>query len=511
MSIEILNLVEAIANEKGVEQSIIFSVVEEALASVYAKQLFDEDVSALVVIDRKTGDYTVFRSWLVVADDYPEIEQDDEELCYEPAKHLLLSKAKEIDTELETGDIVREPVESSDLGRIAAQHARQAILNRVRQVEKMKMKDDYSKRIGEMLLGTVKKVTRDNIIVDLGNNVDAVLPREEMIPKEIFRLNDRIRVVINEIRDDKRGPQLIISRASPQILIELFKVEVPEIAEDVIQIVAAARDPGARAKIAVKTNDGRIDPIGACVGMRGSRVQAVSNELNGERIDCVLWADDPAQMVINAMAPAKVASIVVDEEKHVMDIAVDKDQLSLAIGRGGQNIKLASELSGWELNVMTEEDAEEKQQTESVNLKQIFTEGLDVDDDFAALLVEEGFTTLEDVAYVPQEELIDIEGFDEDVVDELQQRAKDAILTHQLTLKEKIAGLKLEEELIALEGMTDELVVDLASHSIHTLDDLADLSVDEVMSLVTVQLSEEQAAALIMKAREHWFEEDNNN
>lgn len=496
MNKDILLIVKSIANERGVNEEIIFQAVEAALAAVAAKR-YDEEVSLRVEIDRKTGDYETFRCWTVIADD---------EFIEFPGHQIPYRQAREIDPDLELGDIIEEPVESVDFGRIAAQQAKQVIVQKVREAERAKIVKKYQKRLGELVTGVVKRVTRDYLILDMGENAEALLTRDEMIPREAFRINDRIRALLFGVREEKRGPQLLVSRTRPQMLVELFKIEVPEIGEEVIEIKAAARDPGSRAKIAVKTNDGRIDPIGACVGMRGSRVQAVSNELGGERIDIVLWDDNPAQLVINAMAPAEVASIVVDEEAHTMDIAVREDQLSQAIGRGGQNVRLASELTGWTLNVMTEAEAATKHEEETHTVKELFKSKLDVDEEIADVLVAEGFTSVEEVAYVPTEELLAIAEFDEEVVTELQKRAGDVLLTQEIASEEEKDKLQPADDLITVEGMTEDLAQALAKHGIVTREDLAEQSVDELNEILNID--EKQAAKLIMSARAHWFEEE---
>ncbi len=493
MNKDILLIVDSMSNERGVSKEVIFEAIEAALAAVAAKR-FKDEVKIRVAIDRKTGDYDSFRCWTVA--------EDGQELEF-PAQQIHLTQAKEVDPELKVGDSIEEPTESVAFGRIAAQQAKQVIVQKVREAERAKIIKQYEKRIGELVIGVVKRVTRDSIILDMGENAEALLPREEMIPREAFRINDRLRALLHSVREEKRGPQLLISRTRPEFLKELFKIEVPEIGEEVIEIKGAARDPGSRAKIAVKTNDGRIDPIGACVGMRGSRVQAVSNELGGERIDIVLWDDNPAQLVINAMAPAEVASIVVDEDSHTMDIAVSEEQLSQAIGRGGQNVRLASELTGWTLNVMTEADLAQKHEKEANKTKTVFMEKLDVDEDVADALVQEGFTSLEEIAYVPKEELQGVEGFDEDIVVELQRRASDVLLTQEIASQEELGDKKPAEDLLAVEGMTEELARKLASHGIVTRDDLADQSVDDLEAVIDIE--DEVAAKLIMAARAHWF------
>ncbi|MEC8483080.1 MAG: transcription termination factor NusA, partial [Pseudomonadota bacterium] len=395
--------------------------------------------------------------------------------------------------------------ESEEFGRIAAQTAKQVIVQKVREAERAKMVAQYSDKVGKLVHGQVKKVTRDSLIIDLGENAEASLPKDALINRETFRLNDRIRALLQEIREDNRGSQLVLSRTSPEYMVELFRLEVPEIAEEVIEIRGAARDPGLRAKIAVKTSDRRIDPIGACVGMRGARVQAVSNEMNGERVDIVLWDDNPAQLVINAMAPAEVDSIVIDEDSHAMDVAVKSDNLAQAIGRNGQNVRLASALTGWTLNVMTAEDAQAKQQEESQKLIDLFVSALDIDDDLAIQLAEEGFATLEEVAYVPMEEMLDIDGFDEDLVNELRTRAKEALLNQALQAEEQLESAQPAQDLLEMEGMDNHLALVLASKGVVTMEDLAEQSVDELLEIDGME--EERAAALILTARAPWFAE----
>jgi N utilization substance protein A len=495
MNKDILLAVETISYEKIVGKETIFEAIEVALATVTARR-YSEDVSIRVAIDRKTGDYDTFRYWTVV-------ENQSEELI--PSKEMTLSQAKELDPDLEVGDVVEESVESVEFGRIAAQQAKQVIIDKVRKAERKKVFDQYRRREGELLTGIVKKVTRDAIYLDLGENAEAMILREEMIPREMVRMSDRVRGYLYLVREDKRGLQLLLSRTRPAMLIELFKIEVPEINEEVIEIKAAARDPGSRAKIAVKTNDGRIDPIGACVGMRGSRVQAVSGELGGERIDIVLWDDNPAQLVINAMAPAEIAAIEVDEETKTMDLAVREEQLSLAIGRNGQNVRLASELTGWTLNVMTENEAQLKSEKETEHLKDLFIQQLDVDEDIASLLIQEGFTSVEEIAYIPKNELLAIEDFDEDIVAELQKRGRDALLTKELATEEELSRVEPATDLLELSGMTRELAYRFARHGIVTREDLAEQSVDDISNIEG--LDEQKAAQLIMQAREHWFAE----
>lgn len=492
MKKEILLVADAVSNEKGVEKDIIFEALELALASA-TKKRYDEEADIAVTIDREEGDYTTVRKWLVVADD----------VLAELGTQFTTEEAIEKDPNLKPGDVYQEEVENVEFGRIAAQTAKQVIVQKVREAERAQIVELYKDRVGELVSGAVKKVTRDNIIVDLGGNAEGLLPREELVGREVFRMNDRVRAVLMTVSPETRGPQLFLSRACPEMIIELFKIEVPEISEEVISLKAAARDPGSRAKIAVSTNDGRIDPVGACVGMRGSRVQAVSNELGNERIDIILWDDNPPQFVINAMAPAEIESIVVDEEKGSMDVAVSEENLAQSIGRGGQNVRLASELSGWEINVMSVEQWEEKQAAEAGSARDVFIKALDVDEDIADVLVDEGFASLEEVAYVPMEEFLAIDGFDEDIAEELRNRAKDALLTQALAGEEKAQPA---EDLVNMDGMDDELANMLASKGVMTMEDLAEQSVDELMEVDG--MDESRAATLIMKAREPWFADE---
>jgi N utilization substance protein A len=501
MSKEILLVVESVSNEKGVEKEVIFEALELALASA-TKKRYSEEADVRVAIDRASGEHSAFRRWTIV---------ESEAEMETPAAELSFAAAKEIDPSLELGSVYEEEIEPEAFGRIAAQTAKQVIVQRVREAERAKVVELYTPRLGELVSGTVKKVTREVVIVDLGNNAEAVLPRDQMIPRETFRISDRVRALLQRIEPEARGPQLILSRTDSQMLVKLFELEVPEIAEQVIEIKGAARDPGSRAKIAVKTNDGRIDPVGACVGMRGSRVQAVSGELANERIDIVLWDDNIAQLAINAMSPADVASIVVDEDTHAMDIAVAEDNLAQAIGRGGQNVRLASELTGWTLNIMTEEEAGQKQEAETVDLLERFMGALDVDEDVAGVLIEEGFASLEEVAYVPLEEMLAIEGFDEDIVLELRNRAKDALLTQALASEEALEGAAPAEDLKALieeQGQESRLAFVLAKNGIITQEDLAEQATDDLVELDELGLDEAQASALIMAARAPWFAEE---
>jgi N utilization substance protein A len=495
MSKEILLVVESVSNEKGVEKDVIFEAIELALATAAKKRFEDEDADIRVSIDRRTGEYDTFRRWLVV----------DNDAVPALGTELTFQEAEDISPDLQPGDMHEERIDSVAFGRIGAQAAKQIIFQKVREAERAKIVDSYRGRVGELVSGTVKKVTRDNVIVDLGNNAEALLPREHLIARETFRMGDRVRSLLLEIRTDHRGPQLILSRSDSTMLIELFRIEVPEIAEELIEIRGAARDPGSRAKIAVKTNDRRIDPVGACVGMRGSRVQAVSNELNGERVDIVLWDDNPAQLVINAMAPAEVASIVMDEDNHTMDVAVAADNLAQAIGRNGQNVRLATELTGWTLNVMTEEEAGERQEQEQGRLLEYFTKHLDIDEEFAGVLIEEGFSSIEEVAYIPMEEMLAIEGFDEEMVTELRKRAKDALLNQALASEEALDGAEPAEDLLAMEGIDRSLAFKLAGMGIRTMEDLAEQSIGDLLEIEG--MNEERAGQLIMTARAPWFED----
>ena len=497
MNKEMLMVIETVSNEKGVEIDIIFEAMEAALASA-TKKRYGEDVEVRTSIDRETGDYDSFRQWTVFADDSDELEF--------PERELRMIDAVDIDPDATPGGIVEEPIESVEFGRIAAQTAKQVIVQKVREAERLKVVEEFEERVGELLGGIVKRVDRNGIFIDLGSNAEGFIPREAMIPREPVRPQDRLKSLLYEVRSEMRGPQLFLNRTSPQFLIELFKIEVPEVGQGLIEILGAARDPGLRAKIAVKSNDARIDPVGACVGMRGSRVQAVSNELAGERVDIILWDENPAQFVINAMSPADVTSIVADEELHSMDIAVEEDKLSQAIGRGGQNIRLASELSGWELNVMTEADAEEKSEDEAKELLEAFKEHLDVDEEVALILVQEGFSTIEEIAYVPTSELVGIEEFDETIVEELRSRARDVLLIRAISSEEKIDEAEPAEDLLSLDGMDRALAFVLASRGVVTREDLAEQAVDELADIE--DLDEERAAALIMAARAHWFENE---
>ena len=493
MSKEILLVVEAVSNEKGVEKEVIFEALEAALASAARKRSGDE-IDVRVAIDRATGDYETFRRWEVI--------EDDEEMEEESAQ-LFLKDAKEQDAEIEVGAFIEEPMENPEFGRIAAQTAKQVIVQRVREAERAQVVEPFQDREGELINGIVKRVERGNVYLDLGNNAEAFIPQRHMIMGETVRPGDRLRAFLFEVTAETRGPQLFASRTIKEFLIALFELEVPEIGQGLITIMGGARDPGRRAKIAVRSNDNRTDPIGACVGMRGSRVQAVSNELAGERIDIILYDENPAQFVINAMAPAEVASIVVDEEREAMDIAVDESNLSQAIGRGGQNVRLASELSGWELNVLTVEDAEKKSEEEAQKVLENFMNKLDVGEDVANILVQEGFSNVEEVAYVPESELLDIREFDEEIVTELRRRARDSLLTQLIAREEVLDENRPAEDLLGLEGMDERLAFKLAERGIRTQEDLAELSVDELIEVD--EMDEEAAAALILAARAPWF------
>lgn len=514
MNKEILLIVDSMSNEKNMEKEIIFQAIEGALATLAMKRYQHEhnlEVDIRVAIDRKTGDYEVFRRWTVVGDN---------ELEYS-GKQITLTDAHSKDAELEVGDIWEEPEGYEEetgegnlsfskslefrFGRIAAQQAKQLIIRAIQAAKAKKNFAQYQEQIGALMSGVVKKITRDQILLDMGNGIEAVMPKDKIIPKEIIQIGDRIRGILFEVTDDRKEPMLRLSRTAPEMLIELFKIEVPEINEDIIQIKAVARDPGSRAKMAVKTNDGRIDPIGACIGIRGTRVQAVSNELGGERIDIVLWDPDPAQLIVNSMAPAEIASIVIDENTKNMDVIVKEEQLAQAIGKNGQNVRLASELSGWKLNVVTPEQAEQKNKTESETLVETFMKNLDVDSDLATILVQEGFRSLEDIAYAPIEEIANIEGFDSDIAEALNTRARDVLLEQALSNKEVLGNAEPAQDLLEMEGMTRQLAYILANHGIITREDLAEKSVDELSDIK--ELDEKKAAELIMTARKPWFEE----
>jgi N utilization substance protein A len=497
MSKEILLVAEAVSNEKQVPREKIFEALEFALVSA-TKKKNEGDIEVRVTIDRETGDFDTFRRWLVTEDD--KIQEN-------PYAEMTISAAQIDEPEIQLGDYVEEQIESITFDRITTQTAKQVIVQKVREAERAQMIAEYEDRVGELVTGTVKKVNRDNVIVDLGNNAEGVIYRDDMLPRETFRPGDRVRGLLYVIRPEARGAQLYISRTHPDMLVELFRLEVPEIAEETLEIKAAARDPGARAKIAVKTNDKRLDPIGACVGMRGSRVQAVSAELGGERVDIVLWDENPASFVINAMAPAEVASIVVDEDNKTMDVAVEADNLAQAIGRSGQNVRLASQLTGWELNVMTVEALNAKHEEENAKVLGIFTSGLDIDEEFASILVDEGFTSLEEIAYVPVSELLAIDGLDEDTVEELRGRAKAWLTTRALANEESLEACEPKQELLDLEGMNRHVAYVLASRGITDLEGLAEQGTDEISDIE--ELDDESAGKLIMAARNIvWFSEE---
>ena len=505
MSKEILIVVESLSHEKGVPKDVIFEALESALATA-TKKRYQEDAEFRVAIDRESGNYETFRRWEVIDPDR-ELEEDE---TPNPDAELTPEEASERNPALGIGDFHEIPVESVEFGRIAAQAARQVLTQKVREAERAQVLEKYLPRVNQLVSGSVKKVTRDAVIVDLGGNAEAILMRGSMIPRETFRMGDRLRALLVDVRPEARGPQLILSRTTSEMLIELFKVEVPEIAEDVIEIRAAARNPGSRAKIAVYTNDGRIDPVGACVGMRGSRVQAVSGELAGERVDIVPWNENPAQLAINAMQPAEVASIVLDEDTHAMDIAVAEDNLAQAIGQRGENVRLASQLTGWELNIMTEEDAARQQEEEALSYMGEFMEALSVDENVAAVLAEEGFTTVEEVAYVPIEELRTIEGFDEEIVEELRQRAKDALLTKAIASGGLLAEGEPAPDLLNMEGMDRDLAYTLAGNGVVTMEDLAELATPDLLD-IDESIGEERASELIMTARAPWFEDEGDD
>jgi len=492
MSRDLLMQADALAREKNVDKDVVFAALEFALASA-TKKKYSDDIDVRVAIDRNSGDYASFRRWQVVED----------ELLEFPERQISLSEAQQRNAELKLEDFIEEPLEPVEFGRIGAQAAKQVILQRIRDAEREQILNEFLSRGDELVTGTIKRMERGNAIVESGR-LEALLARDQMIPKENLRIGDRVRGWVMKIDRTARGPQLLLSRTAPQFIMKLFELEVPEIEEGLLEIKSAARDPGVRAKIAVHSNDRRIDPIGTCVGMRGSRVQAVTQELAGERVDIVLWSADPAQFVIGALAPAEVSSIVVDEEKHAMDVVVDEENLAIAIGRSGQNVRLASELTGWQINLMTEEESNRKQEEESARVKTLFMERLDVDEEVADILIQEGFATLEEVAYVPINELLEIEAFDEDTVNELRNRARNALLVAAIANEEKVEGV--DPELLRLQDMDTQLAAKLAEAGVRTRDDLADLAVDELSELTG--LEEERAKNLIMAARAHWFTEE---
>jgi N utilization substance protein A len=490
MNREMLMLVEAISREKNVERDVVFGAVEAALAQA-TKKLYKGEVDIRVAVDRDSGNYETFRRWLVVPDEAGLQNPDAEE---------MLMDARERISDVEEGEYIEELVESVPIGRIGAMAAKQVILQKIRDAEREMLLNEFMSRGDKILVGTVKRMDKGDIIVESGR-VEGRLRRSDMIPKENLRTGDRVRAMIMEVDLTLRGAPIILSRSAPEFMIELFRQEVPEIEQGLLEIKTCARDPGSRAKIAVLSHDKRVDPIGTCVGVRGTRVNAVTNELAGERVDIVLWSEDPAQFVIGALAPANVSSIVVDEERHAMDVVVDEENLAIAIGRGGQNVRLASELTGWKINIMDAAESAQKHAEESDTIRKLFMEKLDVDQEIADILYAEGFTSLEEVAYVPIQEMLEIESFDEDTVSELRSRAKDALLTMEIAREESVE--EVSQDLRDLEGLNAELIAKLAVKGVHTRDDLADLAVDELTE-VTGQ-SEDEAKALIMKAREHWF------
>ena len=495
MSKELLLVVDAVAAEKGVPESVILEAIEAALASAAKKRYIDQDVLVRVAIDPKDGSYETFRRWEVVADDV---------VMESPDRQVRLMDAIDESDDAEVGDYIEEQIENPDFGRIAAQAAKQVIVQRVREAERAQVVDAWKDRVGELVTGVVKRVERGNIFVDLGGNAEAIIAKDKGIPRDVLRTGDRVRGYLFDVRSEPRGPQLFISRAAPEFMMELFKLEVPEVGQGLVSIMACARDPGDRAKIAVLAHDNRTDPIGACIGMRGSRVQAVTNELNGERVDIVLWSDNAAQFVINAMAPAEVQSIIVDEDKHSMDLAVAEDKLAQAIGRGGQNVRLASRLSGWQLNVMTADQVQAKSEAEQIAARQLFMDKLEVDEEIAGILVAEGFSTVEEIAYVPVGELLAVEGFDEDIVEELRSRARDALLNDALAVEEGLEEHQPAEDLLSLDGMDEATAYALAERGVRSREELAESATDEIADIEG--MGEERAAALIMEARKHWFE-----
>ena len=489
---ELLLMVDALAREKNVPRDVVFAALESALASAMKKR-YKDAVDIRVAISRDDGTYRGFRRWQVV----PDGELDDHDL------QIILSEARKQDPDIQLEDFIEEELEEIEFGRIGAQAAKQVILQKIRDAEREQIINDFLSRGDSLLSGTIKRVDREGAIIESGR-IEARLPRDQMIPKENLRNGDRVRAWVSRINREGRGPQLFLSRTAPEFIMKLFELEVPEIEQGLLQIRAAARDPGVRAKIAVHATDSRVDPIGTCVGVRGSRVQAVTQELAGERVDIVLWSEDPAQFVIGALAPANVSSILVDEERHVMDVVVDEDNLALAIGTGGRNVRLASELTGWQINLMSAEESEKKQEDERAAIRGVFMERLDVDAEVADILIDEGFTSLEEIAYVPLNEMLEIEAFDEDTVNELRERARNALLTQAIATEEKLN--ETADDLLSLEGMDRELAVKLAEANVRTRDDLAELAVDELIEIT--ELDEERAKALILKAREHWFVEE---
>ena len=534
MSKEILSVVEVVSAEKGVAKEIIFEAIEAALASATRKR-HPEDLDVRVSIDPETGDYETFRRWEIVDDASVVFTQEEADVIFEkllaeapppendgadpgdaeepagprifdPNRQILYSDASVRMPGLEIGDFVEEPIESAAFGRIAAQTAKQVIVQKVREAERAQVLDTYQDRVGEMVTGIVKRLERGSMILDLGGNAEAIVSREEVIPREIVRPGDRLRGYLREVRAEARGPQLFVSRTAPELMVRLFTLEVPEIAEGLIEIMGCARDPGSRAKIGVRSKVARIDPVGACVGMRGSRVQAVSNELAGERVDIILWDENPAQYVINAMSPAEVVSIIADEESRAMDVAVHEEQLSQAIGRGGQNVRLASQLAQWQINVMTEQQADEKNEMEADKFLSLFRDQLDVDEEVALILLQEGFTSIEEVAYVPEPTMLAIDEFDEGMCRELQSRARDVLLIREIASEEGVSSGAPAEDLLLLDGMDTELAYGLAAKGVTTREELAELSVDDFTEIM--EIDPERAGKLIMTARAIWFEQE---
>lgn len=499
---DVLLVVDVFSNEKDIEKEVIFQAIESALESATVSR-YEFPIKARVSINRITGANTTFRRWQVV-EESSEFSGGVEF----PTTQISLKIAQIDNPDIEVGDFIEDEIEPVEFGRISAQAAKQVIIHKVREAERKKVADAYMDRVGELVTGVIKRIEKGNVYMDLGGNADAYIPREHMIPRESVRVGDRIRGYLKEVRTEVRGPQLFVSRTAPELLLALFRLEVPEVGEGLINVLGAARDPGSRAKIAVRSNDPRIDPVGACVGMRGSRVQTISNELNGERIDVILWNDNDAQFVINAMAPAEIESIVVDEDKHTMDVAVSSDSLSQAIGRGGQNVRLATELTGWELNVKDADEVNKDSEAILHKLVEEFTQQLNVDQDIATVLVEVGFNSVEEIAYVPSSEMLEIDGFDAELVETLRSRAKDFLLINAIASEEKIETAKPAEDLLAMEGMSEELAYELASHGIITMDDLAEQAVDDLREISG--MNEEIAAKLIMKAREPWFANENS-
>ncbi|BCG62968.1 MAG: N utilization substance protein A [Methyloprofundus sp.] len=498
---EVLLVVDVFSNEKDIDKEIIFEAIETALESATVSS-YEFPIKARVIIDRLTGGYTTYRRWQVVneSDEFPGGLEF-------PTTQISLQAAQIDEPSIEVDDFIEDEIESVEFGRISAQSAKQVIIHKVREAERKKVADAYIDRVGELVTGVIKRIEKGNVYIDLGGNADAFIARDQMIPRETVRVGDRIRGYLKEVRTEVRGPQLFVSRTAPELLLALFRLEIPEVGEGMIDLLGAARDPGSRAKVAVRSNDPRIDPVGACVGMRGSRVQTISNELNGERVDIILWNENDAQFVINSMAPAEIESIVVDEDKHTMDIAVSSDSLSQAIGRGGQNVRLATELTGWELNVKDADEVNKDTEEELTKLTEEFKKQLNVDSDIATVLVEVGFNSVEEIAYVPSSEMLEIDGFDAELVETLRSRAKDMLLISAIASEEEIETAEPAEDLLAMEGMSEELAHELAAKGIITMDDLAEQAVDDLLDISEV--NEELAAKLIMKAREPWFANDN--